>query len=327
MKLQAVEDVAALKDWHAIDVAARAVDHLALPADPIEERLPRLDPNAPHGGEKALLRIGCDGGQPVVAVEISLPVHDNLGTASIDVRVRPELRSRGLGRAAMGAALEETAELGRPRVLVEAPSPYPTGPGPGDALLRSLGFKPALMEVRRLLDLREAVDVPLPRTPVGYRLVQWQQRLPADHLEDMAHLMQRMSTDAPLGELDWEPEVWDGARFRAKEDSALLRGRVGLGTLAVHEQTGRVVGFTDLGVNQHDPEFGYQWETIVEPMHRGHGLGLLLKAHNHRQLRERLPGTVWLNTWNAESNSHMVRINEQLGYRPVEYWTEWQLDR
>jgi hypothetical protein len=34
-----------------------------------------------------------------------------------------------------------------------------------------------------------------------------------------------------------------------------------------------------------------------------------------------------MNTWNAESNTHMIAINERLGYRPVEYWTEWQLDR
>ena len=327
MELKPVEDVAALRAWHAVDVAARAVDHVGLPADPIEERLPRLDPLSPHGGEQALLRIGCEGGEAVVAVEISLPVHDNLSTASIDVRVRPDRRSRGIGRAAMSAALEETAQLGRTRILVEAPSPYPTGPGPADALLRSIGARPALVEVRRLLDLRTAEPIAPPPAPAGYRLVQWRERLPDEHLEDMAHLMHRMSTDAPLGELDWEPEVWDGARFRAKEDAAALRGRVGFGTLAVHEQSGRVAGFTDLGINLNEPITGFQWETIVEPGHRGHGLGFVLKAHNHQQLREQSPVTAWLNTWNAESNAHMVGINERLGFRPVEYWTEWQLDR
>lgn len=61
--------------------------------------------------------------------------------------------------------------------------------------------------------------------------------------------------------------------------------------------------------------------------HRGRGLGLLLKAHNHRLVREGSPGTRWINTWNAESNPWMVAVNEALGFVPMEYWTEWQLDR
>jgi len=56
-------------------------------------------------------------------------------------------------------------------------------------------------------------------------------------------------------------------------------------------------------------------------------LGLLLKAHNHRLVREGSPGTRWINTWNAESNPWMVAVNEALGFVPMEYWTEWQLDR
>jgi GNAT superfamily N-acetyltransferase len=212
-------------------------------------------------------------------------------------------------------------------VFFEVPSPYPDGPAPAEDMLREVGARPVLREVRRLLDLTQAPPAPPPPPPAGYRLVQWVDRVPDELVDDMAHLMHRMSTDAPLGDMDWEPELWDAARYRAREDEATAQGRARIATLVVSEEAGRAVGFTEVGVSRFEPGTAYQWETIVEREHRGHGLGLVLKAHNHRLLAERSPQSRWLNTWNAESNTHMIAINEQLGFRPVEYWTEWQLDR
>ena len=58
--------------------------------------------------------------------------------------------------------------------------------------------------------------------------------------------------------------------------------------------------------------------------HRGHRLGMLIKAANLRLLRAESPRTRWLNTWNATSNTYMISINEALGFRPVDSWGEWQ---
>ena len=67
-------------------------------------------------------------------------------------------------------------------------------------------------------------------------------------------------------------------------------------------------------------------DTIVDPDHRGHGLGLVLKTWNHAFLAESAPGVRWVNTWNARSNTFMIRVNEQLGFEPMETWGEHQLD-
>lgn len=75
------------------------------------------------------------------------------------------------------------------------------------------------------------------------------------------------------------------------------------------------------------PEIAYQWATIVESAHRGHRLGMLLKAASLQLLLRELPAARTLNTWNAAVNSQMISINEALGFQPVERWTEWQLDR
>jgi GNAT superfamily N-acetyltransferase len=322
-----VKDPAALTAWHRIEAVTRQADHVGLPADPLEELVPLLDPDAPHDGERKLLRLGSVDGEPVGAVALGVPLVDNLTSCSVDVRIIPEQRRRGHGRALLEQALNAVEELGRSRVFFEVPSPYPDGPAVAERLLRGVGARPVLKEVRRLLDLTVAPPSPPPPPPAGYRLVQWVDRVPDEWVEDMAYLMHRMSTDVPLGEMEWEPEVWDAARYRSKEGAAIAQGRTRFATLVVSEQTGRVAGFTDIGVSRYAPETAYQWETLVDREYRGHGLGLLVKAHNHRLLTERSPQTRWINTWNAESNTHMVAINEQLGFRPVEYWTEWQLDR
>ena len=326
MHLLPVADPNRLAAWHRVEACARRADHLALPADPIDERLALLAPDQPDTGEQTLLRLGLLGGRPVGTVELTLFTKDNLSSASVNVHVLPDLRRRGLGRELLAAALDETASLGRSRVFVEAPSPYPSGAGPADGVLRTAGARPVLTEVRRLLDLTAVTAAPVPDPAAGYRLVQWQGRLPDEHLEDMARLLHRMSTDAPLGDMDWEPENWDGTRVRAKEEASLRRGRQKFGTLVVHEASGQVAGFTALGISRYLPEVAYQWETIVDRDHRGHGLGFALKAHNHRQLGQDSPVTRWVNTWNARSNTFMVDINERLGFRPVDCWTEWQLD-
>ena len=42
--------------------------------------------------------------------------------------------------------------------------------------------------------------------------------------------------------------------------------------------------------------------------------------------RDEVPDLRWVNTWNATSNSFMIDVNEALGFRIAEKWTEWQLD-
>jgi GNAT superfamily N-acetyltransferase len=326
VKVEHVKDAAALKEWQAVSAACWDHDHVAIPADPLEERLPAIDAEAPNAGEKDEFLLGLIDDRPVAASEINLPLLDNLKSASVRVQVLPELRRKGYGAALLAAALEHVAAAGRTRVFFEVPSAYPDGEPQAGRLLSNVGARPVLKEVRRLLDLtrRPKLDVAVAD---GYRVVQWVDHAPDDLVEGLAVLSARMSTDAPQEKMDWEPEVWDAERYRKKEAAAVARGRVRYAGAAVHEATGQVVAMTDIGVNRGRPDVAYQWDTIVLTEHRGHGLGLALKARNHDLLVESSPESRWVNTWNAEVNAHMVAINERLGFQPVEYWTEWQLDR
>ena len=68
-------------------------------------------------------------------------------------------------------------------------------------------------------------------------------------------------------------------------------------------------------VDSENPAWGEQEDTSVVRAHRGHRLGLLLKADMMRWLAEAEPQLETLDTWNAESNDHMIGVNERLGYR------------
>ena len=51
--------------------------------------------------------------------------------------------------------------------------------------------------------------------------------------------------------------------------------------------------------------------------HRGHRLGVAVKVANLRLLQRERPDITRLTTYNAEVNSHMIGVNEALGFRPL----------
>jgi hypothetical protein len=50
---------------------------------------------------------------------------------------------------------------------------------------------------------------------------------------------------------------------------------------------------------------------------------MLAKVINLRMLLREVPEARRIVAWNAESNTHMVAINDALGFRPVERLAEW----
>jgi RimJ/RimL family protein N-acetyltransferase len=195
-----------------------------------------------------------------------------------------------------------------------------------------MGARSALSRLRRELDLEIVDDSELDylvRTQVegrdgDYELVTWVDRAPDDLVEDVARLVGRMSTDTPSGDLSLEPEVWDASRWREKEDDALRSGRRRLAAGAIG-RSGHLVAFTDIGAWAQEPAVAEQWNTIVDPDHRGHRLGVATKVANLRNLRREIPGALRLETWNALENSRMIAINELLGFQVVERVDEYQL--
>jgi GNAT superfamily N-acetyltransferase len=325
--------------WHQIAQEYFDADYYAMPADPVQEIYERVE--STRSDDRYELWLGCLAGTPVVLGEVRLPLLDNVDNAVVNVATRPAYRRRGYGTAMLRHLTARARIHGRARLIGDVGEPMPPSepgytsatPPPGVLFATKAGARPVTSEVRRLLRIGDIDDSELSRLnedarshSADYSLVQWEGPAPADVVDDLVVLHSRMTIDAPLEDLDWEPENWTPERYREREQRVVANGQVCLCTVARHDPSGQIVALTDLGLTTGQPEIAYQWATIVLPSHRGHRLGMLVKLANLAYLRSSRPQVRTLNTWNAAINDHMVGINEAIGFRAVERWREWQLE-
>src|SRR5690606_36226237 len=159
----------------------------------------------------------------------------------------------------------------------------------------------------------------------GYEVLSWVGFTPEELREDMAEVMGHMATDVPSGELELEPEQWTAGRVADTERVVDRTGRTRVTTVARHRDSGRLVAYTIIDHPRDKPAVGYQEDTLVVREHRGHRLGMLVKAANLRTLAEHLPHVRRIHTWNAGENAQMLAINHALGFRDVSLEGGWQV--
>ena len=157
----------------------------------------------------------------------------------------------------------------------------------------------------------------------GYELVPIPRAAPGGPVERLVPLFAAMATAPPLGAVDWRPEVWDRDRVeRAYEQMA--RGRELYTTLARHVDSDEIAAFTQLKGPYDKPEVVFQENTLVLGHHRGHSLGLWIKAANCALISRERPSSRRVHTWNADENDYMLAINTRLGYRRESIAAAWQ---
>lgn len=293
------------------------------------------------------------GEEVVGAALMKLSIKDNLHIADVELAVDRAHRRRGHGRALVRTVLEAAEREGRGTVLgysiyrpeqaqawqlheraVADPTLSTTldpGTGPGACFARSLGAVVVQTELRTQVRLPlgagrlEAVRAETAPRAAGYRTVTWSGEVPAHLLPDRAELARRMSTDPPLGDIDWEEEVWDPARVEEMYADRVRRDLQSVGAGVLETATGRLVAFSEILVHRLAGDRAWQEDTIVLPEHRGHRLGMVVKAANLEVLQERYPGVQVVQTWNALENGPMVAVNRALGFEPVGLYPVWQL--
>ncbi|MGH3510363.1 MAG: GNAT family N-acetyltransferase, partial [Nocardioidaceae bacterium] len=148
-------------------------------------------------------------------------------------------------------------------------------------------------------------------------------RTPDDLIDDLSVLSAAIN-DAPTDDLEIEDEVFPPERVRAYEDAHLARGFRIYRLLARHIESGALAGHSVVAVDGERPQIAHQHDTSVVREHRGHRLGLLLKAGMVLWLADLEPQIATVDTWNAESNDHMIAVNELLGYRPLGRGVQFQ---
>jgi len=256
----------------------------------------------------------------------------------ITIHVLPEFRRRGIGTALSNHLEALAASEGRTKLVTYAASrsadgellPAPTGFGgvPAanaevQALLKA-GYR--LEQVERCSRLALPIDVTVPSPAAGYRLVYWRNHTPEAWLDDMALMFTRMSTDAPTAGLDEPEDVYTAERVMQYEAAQDESPRTQIVVAAVHIETGRLAGFSELRVPIEGDRAVSQGDTLVLREHRGHRLGMLMKAANLDRLQREFAGHPCIITFNAEENRFMLDVNEAVGFVPVGYEGAWRKD-
>jgi GNAT superfamily N-acetyltransferase len=269
------------------------------------------------------------GGAVVGAAGIAMPLHDNPDLSGVTVAVLPARRREGIGSALLQWAETTAADHGRTVLLGETEWLRSGTDEFGEGFAAVNGYAPAQTTVRSSLGLpadrdRLVAIAAGDDAPGGYALETSWDGIPEEWLDGHAELRRRMSTDVPLGDLRLEEERWDAERVRDEYRRVLAMGRRIVDTVVRDASSGRLVGYTQVQVSPETPTLGYQQDTLVVREHRGHALGLRLKAANTLAVMEHLPALTAIRTWNADDNRHMLAVNERLGYVADAHRREWQ---
>ena len=306
-----VHDVEAALDIYN---AAGAVD---APWDP---------PSLPQRFE-SLLRQGWDGeppaaylavvdGRPVGSSMLFTSERDNRHLAWIRLAVHPECRRRGYGTRLFERMVEETKAVGRTSIATDGWDTPRTR-----AFAAGLGLEVGSQAIQRRQHLAEIDPEEIRRAyddaaavASDYELVRVPGRTPPELVDVVVELAGAIN-DAPTDDLDIEDEVFSAERLAAYEEASAARGNREYRVIARQRGTGEPAGHTAVSVEGQRPTLAHQEDTAVARAHRGHRLGMLLKADMLLWLAEVEPQIETVDTWNAESNDHMIAVNEALGYK------------
>jgi GNAT superfamily N-acetyltransferase len=296
------------------------------PPSPIEAIVSRLRATTP-GNWRAIFAARDASGTLVGTGFVGWDKNDteNRHARWTEVNVLPEHRRRGVGKALLRGLVEACADQGDDLVFFGQTSDRVPS---GDAFLREVAATPGLpMRMNQLViaDVDRAKLAEWARIdPPGYRLERIDRSVPDRYVKAYLDAANAMN-DMPKGDLRFADERFTETQLRERESWLKQAGIEWWLIVAIHEATGEGAGFTEVSYDPRVSHLIWQGGTGVVAAHRGHRLGLWLKAVMLERILKERPAAKYIRTGNANVNEHMLAINEQLGFRHAWQSTLWQL--
>lgn len=160
--------------------------------------------------------------------------------------------------------------------------------------------------------------------PKEYRLERIDDSVPTNLVAPYIQSSNGMN-DAPRGDLKMADWKLTEEQIRECESWFQQTGTEWWLLVAVDEASGEGAGFTEV---TYDPKISHviwQQGTAVIDAHRGHRLGMWMKAIMLKRILENRPKALFIRTGNANTNAQMLSINTELGF--VQAWSAclWQI--
>jgi GNAT superfamily N-acetyltransferase len=280
------------------------------------------------GGHRTAAFGAFDSDRMVGEVMVSLPQLDNLDLARVWLWVHPSHQRRGVGTRLAQQAHGYVREAGRHVCQAQGR----IGAGRDNGNLRfaaSLGYALANTEIERRLPLPadagllERLAAEAGRHHSDYQIRAVVGPVPDDLAESYVGLKNLLGVEAPLGDLVMEAGRDTVAELAAQDRDLTASGRTRVAAYALDADR-LVAGYSVSAVSNAGHHHVDQWGTLVDPAHRGHRLGMAVKCAMLRALSESFPDKRFIETTNAETNAHMVAINEALGFEVAQVYGDFQ---
>lgn len=244
------------------------------------------------------------------------------------VEVLPEYRHRGLGKKLFGKLVQLAIDKERRLIMMQT---YSTAPA-GEVFMKRIRAKPGLathINQLRVLDvdsklMQQWINQAHSRAAV-FELGFWDAAYPDEEIDVIAKLWD-LTNQAPRGELEFKDVHMSADELRQMEKMYFARG-IQRWTFYVKEKSSKkFAGYTETMWNPNRPMLLEQGFTGVFPEFRGKGLGRWLKAAMIEKILNDRPQVQFIRTQNADINEHMLKINNQMGFKPYISSTIWQIE-
>jgi GNAT superfamily N-acetyltransferase len=268
------------------------------------------------------------GGQMVGELMLTAPLKDNLTLARVWIWVHPAHQRRGVGTRLASYAEGRVREIGRRTCHAQARIGIDRASG-SRAFAEQMGYSLANTEVERRLALPADLDridrlaaeaAPHHR---GYSIRTVTGPVPEELADSYIALRNLLGVEAPSGDLDVEAGQETAAELAVQDRYLIESGRTRVASYAL-DARGLVVAYAVAAVSNEHHEHADQWGTLVDPAHRGHRLGMAVKCAQLREVSTQFPDKRFIETTNAETNAHMVAINEALGFEVNQVYGDFQ---
>lgn len=268
-----------------------------------------------------------DGPEVMAGIlQLQVPLNENLDMVHFTLETLQAHRGRGVARRLVEQLELDRQELGRPRLTVygtvaDVEQDVDDPDLPINRIAHRLGLTRRNVAVARYLDLPvpdgvlAAMEAEASPRLGDYQILVWHGFPPQEHWLRYGALLTQLDFDEPDEDVELEPQHYDEERIRVAFERRAASGIVPIIAVAVAPD-GSLVAHSELEYRD-NPGTTLVWQenTLVMPGHRGHRLGLALKAATHRKLNEVAPQMRRCLTWNSHVNDHMIGINEKMGYR------------